>query len=169
MPKNILKEGSNETLTLKHKALLQQQGYVDGAWTGARSGKTFDVLNKATHAKIGAVPDMGAEETRAAIAAAAAAFPAWAAQTGKARGDLLTKLFQALQEHAEDLAHIIVAENGKSLAEAKGEMAYSNSFIEWFAAEAQRSYGHTAQPTLPAVRANVITKQPLGVAGLITP
>lgn len=105
---------------------------------------------------------------QAAIEAAHAAFPSWKNKTSKERADLLYALYAELQANAEDLAKIIVGENGKSLAEAKGEIGYSNSFIQWFAAEAQRTYGHVIPAPLPGVR-NVVVKQPIGVAGLITP
>lgn len=111
---------------------------------------------------------MSVADTKKAIDAAAAALPAWRSSSAKSRQDLLTKLFISLQDNAEDLAKIIVAENGKSLTEAKGEIAYSNGFIEWFAAEATRTYGHTVPAPLPGVR-NVVVKQPIGVCGLITP
>lgn len=111
---------------------------------------------------------MNAEDTRVAISAAYAAQKEWGQTTGKMRQDLLTKLFQALQANAEDLAKIITAENGKSFSEAKAEIAYSNSFIEHFAGEATRTYGHVAPAPMLGVR-NAVLKQPIGVAGLITP
>ncbi|PWN46130.1 putative UGA2-succinate semialdehyde dehydrogenase [Ceraceosorus guamensis] len=169
MPKGILKTGQTEKIDLKNEALFNTKGYIDGSWVSAKSGKTFEVFNKATHAKLADVPDMGKEDTAAAIQAAAAAFPDWSSKTAKERSQLLTKLFLALEENALDLAHIIVAENGKSLTEAKGEIGYSNSFIDWFAGEAQRAYGHTVAPTLPGVRQNIILRKPVGVVGLITP
>lgn len=167
MPKNII-TGGKDDLKLSNASLLQQKAYINGQWADAKSGKTLDVINKATHAVIGQVPDMGKQETQEAIAAAHAAFAGWKAKTGKERGDLLYALYDELQKNSEDLAKIVVGENGKALAEAKGEIAYSNSFIQWFAAEAMRTYGHTSPAPLPGVR-NVIVKQPLGVAGLITP
>ncbi|CAO1629689.1 unnamed protein product [Sympodiomycopsis kandeliae] len=168
MPKNIIKGGKDD-LKLSDPSLLHSEAYINGQWVkAAKDGKTIEVLNKATQAVIGTVPDMGAAETKDAINAAHAAWPAWKAKTGKERADLLFKLYDALQANTEDLAKIIVAENGKALAEAKGEVAYSNSFIQWFAGEAQRIYGHTAPAPLPGVR-NVVLKQPVGVAGLITP
>lgn len=168
MPKNII-TGGKDDLKLSDPSLLREAAYINGQFvTKAKSGKTLEVLNKATQALIGTVPDMGAEETKEAINAAHAAWPAWKAKTGQERSNLLFKLNDALNANAEDLAKIIVAENGKSLAEAKGEIAYSNSFIQWFAGEAQRIYGHTAPSPLPGVR-NVVTKEPVGVAGLITP
>jgi len=111
---------------------------------------------------------MGAKETQAAIESAYAAQKDWAKTTGKSRQDLLTKLFQILQANSEVLAKINTAESGKSFSEAKGEVAYSNSFVEHFAAEATRTYGHVAPSPLPGTK-NVIVKQPVGVAGLITP
>ncbi|PWN52040.1 putative UGA2-succinate semialdehyde dehydrogenase [Violaceomyces palustris] len=111
---------------------------------------------------------MGKQETVKAINAASAAFKSWSKTSAKHRHDLLLKLYRELVANVDDLAYIIVAENGKSLAEAKGEVNYSNSFIEWFAEEAQRTYGHTVPASLPGAR-NVIVKQPIGVAGLITP
>lgn len=124
--------------------------------------------DKATQAELGSVPDMTSSETSTAISSAYAAGKEWAKTTGKYRQDLLTKLFQSLQANAEDLAKIITAENGKSFTEAKGEVAYSNSFVEHFAAEATRMYGHVPPAPMPGVR-NVVLKQPVGVAGLITP
>ncbi|CAO1618870.1 unnamed protein product [Parajaminaea phylloscopi] len=167
MPKGVV-TGGKDDLKLSNAALVHQQGYINGAWVDAKSGKQLEVLNKATQAVIGQVPNMTAEDTKSAIEAASAALPAWRAKTPKERGDLLYALYDELQKNSEDLAKIIVAENGKSLAEAKGEIAYSNSFIQWFAAEAMRTYGHVAPSPLPGVR-NVIVKQPVGVVGLITP
>ncbi|CAO1616088.1 unnamed protein product [Jaminaea pallidilutea] len=167
MPKNIV-TGGQDDLKLSSKELLRNQSYINGAWTDAKSGKKLEVLNKATHAVIGQVPDMGQGETKAAIDAAQAALPAWRSKTCKERSDLLYAYYEELQKNAEDLAKIITGENGKSVTEAKGEVAYANSFIQWFAAEAQRTYGHVAPAPLPGVR-NVVIKQPIGVCGLITP
>ncbi|KAK0533052.1 hypothetical protein OC834_002379 [Tilletia horrida] len=165
MPKGIVK-GGKEELKLKNPSLLQTQAFINGKWTSG--SKTFTVYNKATNQEIGAVPDLGADETRAAIDAASAAFKEWSKTSAKHRHDLLLALFAELEANTLDLAHIIVAENGKALAEAKGEVTYSNSFISWFAEEALRTYGHTAPASLPGVR-NVIIKEPVGVAGIITP
>lgn len=167
MPKDIIKGGKDD-LKLSNTALLQNKAYINGAWVDAQSGKKLDVLNKATHAVIGQVPDMGKEETKQAIEAAHAALPAWKKKTSKERADLLYALYDELTKNTDDLAKIITGENGKAFAEAKGEVGYSNSFIQWFAAEAGRTYGHVAPAPLPGVR-NVIVKQPIGVAGLITP
>lgn len=148
--------------------MLRQQAYINGAWVDADDKASFAVLNKATQSEIGHVPNMKAAETHKAIDAAHTAFKSWSQTTAKHRQDLLTKLFGALQENVDDLAKLITAENGKPLAEAKGEMAYSNSFIEWFAAEATRTYGRSIPAPLPNVR-NVTIKQPVGVCALITP
>lgn len=124
--------------------------------------------DKATQQEIRTIPDQGKADTEEAIDAAYAAFAAWSKRTPKERHDLLMELYRKLQEHAEDLAHIIVAENGKSLADAKAEVAYSNSFVEWFAEEALRVYGRTVPSPVGSVR-NVVIRQPVGVAGLIAP
>jgi len=167
MPQGIVK-GGKEDLKLNNQSLWQTKAYVNGEWVGANNNSTLKVFNKATGAEIGQVPDMGAKETTAAINAAEQAFKSWSKTTAKHRHDLLMKLYYAHQENAEDLAKIIVAENGKALPEAKGEIAYSNGFLEWFAEEAVRTYGHTVPSPLPGIR-NVVQMQPVGVAGLITP
>lgn len=167
MPVGIV-TGGKDNLKLSNADLVKNHGYVNGSWIEAKSGKKLDVLNKASQAVIGQVPDMNAEDTKAAIEAAVAALPAWRGKSPKERSDLLYALYDELQKNAEDLAKIIVAENGKTFAEAKSEVAYSNSFIQWFAAESMRTYGHVAPSSLPDVR-NVIVKQPVGVVGLITP
>lgn len=167
MPKDIIK-GGKEPLSLKNQNLFVQKGYINGAWVDADNKSTFPVHNKATQTEIGSVPNMGKAETQKAIDSAYDAFKQWSQTTAKHRQDLLTKLFNVLQENTEDLAKIITVENGKPLAEAKGELAYSNGFIEWFAAEATRTYGKTIPAPLPNVR-NVTIRQPVGVCALITP
>ncbi|SPO39687.1 probable UGA2 - succinate semialdehyde dehydrogenase [Pseudozyma flocculosa] len=167
MPQGIVK-GGKEDVKLNNQALFQTKAYINGAWVDADNKSTLKVYNKATNAVVAEVPDMGKDETARAIEAASEAFKSWSKTTAKHRHDLLLKLYQAHQENAEDLAKIIVAENGKTLAEAKGEIAYSNSFLEWFAEEATRTYGHTVPSPLPGVR-NIVQTQPVGVAGLITP
>ncbi|PWN38372.1 aldehyde dehydrogenase [Meira miltonrushii] len=167
MPKDIVK-GGKEALSLKNNDLFVQKGYINGAWVDADNKSTFPVHNKATQTEIGSVPNMGKAETKKAIDSANEAYKEWSQTTGKHRQDLLTKLFNALQENTEDLAKIITVENGKPLAESKGELAYSNGFIEWFAAEATRTYGKTIPAPLPNVR-NVTIRQPVGVCALITP
>lgn len=155
-------------MQLKDQKLFRQEAYINGSWTKAADGSTFPVFNKATQAELGTVPNMSTADTKKAVDHAYAAFKTWSKTTAKSRQDLLTKLFNALQENAEDLAKLITAENGKSFTEAKGEVAYSNGFIEWFAAEATRTYGMQIPAPLPSVR-NVTMKQPIGVCALITP
>lgn len=144
------------------------EAFVDGQWATANNLATFKVYNKATGREIGTVPNMGQVETRHAINAAERAFKTWKNTTGKERQILLTRLYEALVENTEDLAKIIVAENGKPLAEARSELAFSNSFIDWFAAEAVRTYGLHIPSPLSHLR-NVVIRQPIGVCGLITP
>ncbi|EST08410.1 Aldehyde dehydrogenase [Kalmanozyma brasiliensis GHG001] len=167
MPQGIVK-GGKEDLKLSNQSLWQTKAHINGAWVDADNKSTLKVFNKATGAEIGQVPDMGAKETKAAIDAADAAFKSWSKTTAKHRHDLLMKLYYAHLDNADDLAKIIVAENGKAFAEAKGEIGYSNGFLEWFAEEATRTYGHVVPSPLPGVR-NVVQMQPVGVAGLITP
>ena len=156
------------TLNLKDPSLLRQQCYVDGQWLDARAGGTRQVTNPATGAVLGTVPDMGMAETRAAIAAAAAAFPAWAARTAKDRATLLRRWHDLMLANADDLATLMTAEQGKPLVEAKGEIAYAASFIEWFAEEGKRIYGDVIPGHQPDKRIFVL-RQPVGVVAAITP
>jgi succinate-semialdehyde dehydrogenase/glutarate-semialdehyde dehydrogenase len=156
------------TLNLKDPTLLRQQCYVDGQWLDARSGGTKPVTNPATGAVLGTVPYMGADETRAAIEAAAAAFPAWAARTAKDRSTLLRRWHDLMLANADDLAILMTAEQGKPLAEARGEITYAASFIEWFAEEAKRVYGDVIPGHQPDKRIFVL-RQPVGVVAAITP
>ncbi len=156
------------TLNLKDPTLLRQQCYVDGQWLDARSGGTKPVTNPATGAVLGTVPYMGADETRAAIEAAAAAFPAWAARTAKDRSTVLRRWHDLMLANADDLATLMTAEQGKPLAEAKGEITYAASFIEWFAEEAKRVYGDVIPGHQPDKRIFVL-RQPVGVVAAITP
>jgi len=153
---------------LKDPSLFRQQAYVDGAWVGADGGGTVDVEDPATGRKIGTVPDMGAAETRRAIEAANRAWPAWRAKTGKERSAILRKWFDLMMANQDDLGAIMTAEQGKPLAEAKGEIAYGASFVEWFAEEAKRVYGDIIPHHAPGKRILVL-KQPVGVVGSITP
>ena len=146
--------------------LLKQQAYIAGQWISSDS--TIEVTNPATGQVIGTVPALGAEETRTAIDAAAAAQPAWAAKTAKERAGVLRRWYELMIEHSEDLAALMTTEQGKPLAEARGEVAYAASFAEWFAEEARRVYGHT----IPAHKTDariVVQQQPVGVVGAITP
>jgi succinate-semialdehyde dehydrogenase/glutarate-semialdehyde dehydrogenase len=156
------------TLNLKDPSLLRQQCYIDGQWLDAGTGGSKPVTNPANGAVLGTVPFMGAEETRAAIEAAAAAFPAWAARTAKDRATLLRRWYDLMLANADDLATLMTAEQGKPLAEAKGEIAYAASFIEWFAEEAKRVYGDVIPGHQPDKRIFVL-RQPVGVVAAITP
>ena len=155
-------------LPLKDPKLFREQCYVDGAWINADSGKTFTVGNPASGETLGGVPDMGAAETRRAIEAADRAWPAWREKTAKERAAILRKWFDLMLANQDDLALILTTEQGKPLAEAKGEIAYGASFVEWFAEEAKRVYGDVIPPHQADKRILVI-KQPIGVAAMITP
>ncbi|MEI6302298.1 MAG: NADP-dependent succinate-semialdehyde dehydrogenase [Betaproteobacteria bacterium] len=155
-------------LGLKDSGLFHQQCYIDGKWLDAGDGKTIAVHNPATGEILGTVPKMGAVETRAAIAAANAAFPAWRAKTAKERSTILRKWFELMMQHQEDLAKLMTAEQGKPLAESRGEIAYAASFIEWFAEEGKRIYGDTI-PQHQADKRIVVLKEPIGVCAAITP
>ena len=157
-----------ESLSLKDPSLFRQQAYVNGAWQGAANGETFEVRNPATGGLVGVVPAMGAAETRQAIEAANAAWPAWRKKTAKERAAILRKWHDLMMEHADDLALILTTEQGKSLAEAKGEIGYAASFLEWFAEEGKRVYGDTI-PTPANDKRIVVTKEPVGVCAAITP
>ena len=156
------------TLELKDPTLLRQQCYIDGQWLDARAGGSKPVTNPANGAVLGTVPDMGADEARAAIEAAAAAFPAWAARTAKDRATLLRRWHDLMLLNADDLALLMTAEQGKPLAEARGEISYAASFIEWFAEEAKRVYGDIIPGHQPDKRIFVL-RQPVGVVAAITP
>jgi succinate-semialdehyde dehydrogenase/glutarate-semialdehyde dehydrogenase len=159
---------SQEKLDLKDPSLLRQQCYIDGRWVDADSKATIQVVNPATGGVLGTIPKMGAAETRRAIEAANAAWPAWRARTAKERAAILRKWFDLMMANQDDLGIIMTAEQGKPLAEAKGEIAYAASFIEWFAEEGKRTYGDVI-PTVAADRRLVVIKQPVGVCAAITP
>jgi succinate-semialdehyde dehydrogenase / glutarate-semialdehyde dehydrogenase len=155
-------------MKLRDPSLLCQQAFIGGEWTGAAGGATQQIRNPANGELIGTVPVMGAAETRRAIAAAAAAQPAWAARTAKDRAIILRRWFELLMENQDDLATLMTAEQGKPLAESKGEIAYGASFIEWFAEEGKRLYGDTIPGHAPDKRILVL-RQPIGVVAAITP
>ncbi|MFM9433877.1 succinate-semialdehyde dehydrogenase / glutarate-semialdehyde dehydrogenase [Janthinobacterium sp. CG_23.3] len=155
-------------LNLKDPALLRQQCYIDGQWLNADSGERTEVKNPATGETMGSIPKMGAAETARAIAAANAAWPAWRKKSAKERAAILRKWNDLMLENADDLALIMTAEQGKPLAESKGEIAYAASFIEWFAEEGKRIYGDTMPSPWPDRRI-VVTKEPIGVCAAITP
>jgi len=148
--------------------LLRGDAYVDGAWTKSGGGKTFAVRNPADGEKLAEVADLEPADARAAIEAAAAAFPAWAARTAKERAAVLRAWFGLIMAAQEDLAQLMTAEQGKPLAETRGEVAYGASFIEWFAEEAKRLYGDVI-PTHAAGKRILVLKQPIGVVTAITP
>ncbi|MFN0313894.1 MAG: NADP-dependent succinate-semialdehyde dehydrogenase [Burkholderiales bacterium] len=148
--------------------LFRQQAYIDGQWCNADSGQTKVVLNPANGVTLGTIPVMGAAETRRAIEAAKRAQKGWAARTAKERAAVLRRWFDLMMKHQEDLARILTAEQGKPLTEARGEIAYGASFIEWFAEEGKRIYGDTI-PQHAADKRIVVIKQPIGVCAAITP
>lgn len=155
-------------LPLRDPELFRQANYVDGAWIQADSGKTIEVRNPANGELVGLVPALGAAETRRAIEAAHAAFPAWRAMLAKERSAILRKLFDLMIANTDDLAAIMTAEQGKPLAESRGEIAYAASFFEWFAEEAKRVYGETIPQNMKGRRI-IVTKEPVGVFAAITP
>ncbi len=155
-------------MKLNDPQLLKTQAYIDGAWRDADSGAIFTVNNPASGAPLAAVPDMGAAETRRAIEAANAAWPAWREKTARERAAVLRKWFELMLAHADDLALLMTSEQGKPLAEAKGEVLYAASFIEWFAEEAKRVYGDTI-PATQADKRLIVVRQPIGVSAAITP
>src|SRR5215510_8205425 len=165
---NAPKQAGLPPLSLKDPKLFRDQCYLDGAWTGADSKKSFAVRNPATGETLGSVPDLGAAETRRAIEAAERALPAWRAKTAKERANILRKWFNLMIENQEDLARLMTAEQGKPLTESRGEIAYAGSFIEWFAEEGKRTYGDTI-PSHGADKRIVVLKQPIGVCAAITP
>jgi succinate-semialdehyde dehydrogenase/glutarate-semialdehyde dehydrogenase len=155
-------------LPLKDPGLLRHANHVAGEWVQADDGRTTEVRNPATGALVGRVPAMGAAETRRAIKAAGAALPAWRAMLAKERGAIIRRIGALMLENADDLAAIMTAEQGKPLAEARGEVAYSAGFLEWFAEEGKRVYGETI-PTPSHGRRVLVTKEPIGVFAAITP
>ena len=156
------------TIALGDPALFRRQCYVNGAWTDARSGEVMEVDNPAAREVVGTVPAFGREETRAAIEAAEAAWSGWRSRPAKDRARLMRRWFELMMAYQEDLAVLMTTEQGKPLAESRGEIAYAASFIEWFAEEAKRVYGDVIDHPLPGRRI-VVLKQPIGVVASITP
>ena len=152
-------------MQLKTPTLIKDQCLIGGAWTGT---PTDDVTNPATGAVVGRVPHLGARETSAAIEAAHAAFPAWSGLLAKERAQILRAWYELQQEHAQDLAHLMTAEQGKPLAEARAEVDYGSSFTEFYAEEARRVLGEII-PTPKQSGRMLVLKQPVGVVGAITP
>jgi len=155
-------------MKLKDPLLLREMCFIDGSWIPADGGGTLAVHNPATAEKLGVIPNMGAGETKRAIAAAAAALPAWAARTAKDRAAALRRWFDLMLAHQDDLATLMTAEQGKPLAESKGEITYAASFIEWFAEEAKRLYGDVI-PGHQSDKRILVLRQPVGVVAAITP
>jgi succinate-semialdehyde dehydrogenase/glutarate-semialdehyde dehydrogenase len=155
-------------IKLKDPTLFEERGLVAGQWLAADAGLTIDVNNPATGEKLGTVPNMGAAESRRAIEAAHAAQPGWAAKTAGERARILRKWFELMMANQDDLAVIMTAEQGKPLAESKGEIAYAAAFIEWFAEEGKRVYGDIIPGHQPDKRIMVL-RQPVGVVAAITP
>jgi succinate-semialdehyde dehydrogenase/glutarate-semialdehyde dehydrogenase len=156
------------SMKLKDPTLLRELCFIDGGWSAADNGAALDVRNPATAEKLGSIPNMGAAETRRAIAAAAAALPAWRARTAKDSALIMRRWFDLMMQHQEDLATLMTAEQGKPLAESKTEIAYAASFIEWFGEEAKRLYGDII-PGHQADKRIMVLRQPVGVVAAITP
>ncbi len=155
-------------MKLSDPKLLRSQCYVNGQWLDAADGRTLPVKNPATGEQLGTVPQLDTAATRLTIEAAAAAFPAWAAQTAKQRSIILRRWFELMMANQNDLAQLMTAEQGKPLAEAAGEIAYAAAYVEWFAEEARRVYGEIIPGHQPDKRIFVL-RQPVGVVAAITP
>src|SRR6195256_2500032 len=155
-------------MKLQDEKLFRQKCYIDGEWVDAYDRATIPVKDPASGETLGTVPKMGAEETRRAIEAANKALPAWRGKTAKERAQILRRWFDLLMANQDDLATLMTAEQGKPLAESKGEIAYAAAFIEWFGEEGKRIYGDTI-PGFAADKRIVVLKQPIGVCAAITP
>ena len=153
---------------MSYTDFLRQQCYIDGQWCDADSGKTLAVIDPGSGEQLGTVPSMAEAETARAIAAAEAALPAWRSKTAGERAKLLRTLFNLMIEHQDALGELLSREQGKPVAEARGEIAYAASFIEWFAEEGKRAYGDVVPGHAPDRRI-VVIKQPVGVVAAITP
>lgn len=155
-------------MQLKDKSLLKDRAYIDGQWSAGKAAQNFLVTNPANGEQIAAVADCGAEDTEQAVAAANKALPAWRAKTAKERAAILRKWFDLMMANQEDLAVILSTEQGKPMAESRGEIAYGANFIEWFAEEARRIYGDVI-PGHAADKRIIVLKEPIGVTAAITP
>ena len=155
-------------MKLDDPRLLREQCFIDGSWVAADEGGVLAVTNPATGATLGSVPNMGASETRRAIAAADAALAGWKARTAKERAVIMRCWFDLISSHQEDLARLMTAEQGKPLAESRSEISYAASFIEWFAEEAKRLYGDVI-PGHQSDKRILVLRQPVGVVAAITP
>ena len=165
---DIATKPSSAAGELKDPRLFREACYLDGQWIQSKSGATINVDNPATGEIIGQVPKLGGAETKQAIEAANRAFPAWSKKTAKERAAVLRRWFDLMMANQEDLARLMTLEQGKPLAESKGEVAYAAAFLEWFGEEAKRVYGDTI-PQHQADKRIVVIKQPIGVVACITP
>ncbi len=156
------------SVALKDESLVKNSCFIDGEWVGADNGGVIQVTNPATGEVLGIVPKMGADETRRAIEACEKALPEWRAKTGKERAAILRRWYELMLENQDDLAVIMTAEQGKPLAESRGEIGYAASFLEWFAEEGKRVYGDTI-PGHARDKRIIVLKQPIGVCAAITP
>ena len=156
------------SLNLHDKSLLKTKALLNGEWQPARSGQSFDVKNPATDEVIASVAKCAAAETKSAIEFGEAAFASWRALTAKERASYLMAWHDLVFENVEDLAQILTAEQGKPLAESRGEILYGANYIKWFAEEAKRVYGDTI-PGQSAEKRVIVIKQPIGVVACITP
>ncbi|CAM3535076.1 Succinate-semialdehyde dehydrogenase [NADP(+)] GabD [Vibrio aerogenes CECT 7868] len=154
--------------TLQDKSLLKCHGYINGEWVASSTGRQFDVINPSTERVIAQVSDLGPEETEQAVFAADAALESWRDVPAKQKAAILRRWYELVTEHQDDLALMMTAEQGKILAESKGEILYGASYIEWFAEEAKRIYGDVL-PATGTDRRSIVIKQPVGVVGAITP
>ncbi|KAI1431781.1 Aldehyde/histidinol dehydrogenase [Xylaria sp. CBS 124048] len=169
LPRVVSRLASTMVPKLNDPTLLKTNVcYVNGEWVSAASGKTFEVHDPATGNLIGTCPEFDSKDTEKAIAAAAESFKTFRTRTGRERARMLRKWYDLMMENAQDLATLITLENGKPVADAKGEVNYAAQFFEWFSEEAPRIYGDTIQPTNAANRVMTL-RQPVGVCGLITP
>ena len=155
-------------MNLNDPSLFRQQCFIDGQWVDADSGETMEIINPANGELIGTMPNAGAAETRRAIEAADAAWPAWRKHTAKERAGVIRAWHDLILSNADDLAMLMTLEQGKPLAEAKGEIAYASWFVEWFAEEGKRAYGEVIPETV-SDRRIVVIKEPVGVVAAITP
>lgn len=155
-------------MILQHNKLFRQQAYINGEWTNANNGENYAITNPFDNSEIGKVPNMGAIETEKAIQAANAAFPKWKAKTAGERSLILRRWYELQMEYLEELAYILTIEQGKPINEARGEIRYGASFVEWFAEEAKRAYGDVI-PGHGRDKRIVTIKQPIGVIAAITP
>lgn len=155
-------------IALTDPDLLKAKCYIDGQWVDADDGATLEVRNPATGGLIGTIPNAGATQTKIAIAAAEQAFAPWKARTAEERARILRRWFELMMQHQDDLALLMTSEQGKPLAEAKGEIGYAASYIEWFSEEARRIYGEVIPSPWPDKRI-IVTREPVGVCAAITP